>query len=151
MRWIVRLAALGDEEYGTKEHTGDFELVAEATALRTLASFGMTIDSAGDHLSTIGGKNWKGRLDKTKIRYRYHAATGKLAKPQCSSDEFAAGRRSAQDTGEPNEPNGDGSGNATAATPTRSSCAGGNRLSRNLLSGDRFLRAAPRRLVASAC
>ena len=86
-----RLAALGDEEYGTKEHTGDFELVAEATALRTLASFGMTIDSAGDHLSTIGGKNWKNRLQKTKIRYRYHAAAGKLAKPQCSSDEFAAG------------------------------------------------------------
>ena len=86
-----RLAALGDEEYGTQEHTGDFELVAEATALRTLSSFGMTIDSTGDHLSTICGKNWKNRLQKTKNRYRYHAAAGKLAKQQHPSDSFAAG------------------------------------------------------------
>ena len=87
-----RLAALGDEEYGAQEHTGDFELVAEATALRTLSSFGMIIDRASNHLSTIGGKNWQNRLHKTKNHDRFFAATGKLAKPECSSDEYAASR-----------------------------------------------------------
>ena len=93
-----RLAALGDEEYGTKEHTGDFELVAEATALHTLASFGMTVDSAGKHLSTIGGKNWKGRLDKTKIRHRHQRSSRQAGQAATPLRQLRSRRRSAQDT-----------------------------------------------------
>ena len=72
---------MGRSEYGTRAHTDDYELVAEAVALKTLRSWGFTIDSAVDHLSAVGGKNWQRRLGKSYIRNRYVIAVDVLRKP----------------------------------------------------------------------
>ena len=72
---------MGSSEYGTRVHTDDYELVAEAVALETLRSWGFTIDSAAYHLSAVGGKNWQRRLGKSYIRNRYVIAVDVLRKP----------------------------------------------------------------------
>ena len=79
-----RFKEIGDEDY--KEHTGDYELVAEATALRTLTTFGLIVGGAEQHLGTVGGKDWRKRLAKTKNKDRYLAAVSQLRKPQCPDD-----------------------------------------------------------------
>ena len=76
-----RLQVMGGSEYGTKVHTDDYELVAEAVALKTLRSWGFTIDSAAYHLSAVGGKNWQRRLGKSYIRNRFVIAVDVLRKP----------------------------------------------------------------------
>ena len=68
-------------EYGTRAHTDDYELVAEAVAFKTLHSWDLTIQRAVDHLSVVGGKNWQRRLGKSYIRNRYVIAVDVLRKP----------------------------------------------------------------------